>query len=522
MPALIEYDKSTNDEILNVSNIIVLNIHKLQKRLFNSPVNSLPNDYFDMIIIDEAHHSTANTWVETVNYFHKAKVVKLTGTPVRTDGEKLAGDLVYTYRISQAMAKGYIKSLYNIDYIPDKLVFTVDNIDDKEYTLEELYENNIKDEDWVKRSVAYSKDCSNQVVKKSIEILAHKKQDTDVPHKIIAVACSINHAEQIKQLYIENKCRVEVIHSELDELTKYKIKNDIKNNRLDVIVNVAMLGEGYDHKYLSVAAIFRPYKSQLPYEQFIGRVLRVIPEDEVKKISDNIAEIVSHHHLGLHDLWDNYKKEIDKSEIIKFLQDKDIFDASDISDDGKDSHILQDLGFGSVTDNGEGEIKTYIFLETELIKKCKEDEEKEKQSIEKLQEILNISREEALSVYKDKSTKTTNHIGRPDKYFNSKRKDIDVEIREIIIPELISKHRIDKDANDLSECKLFSTKEYSWIIKKGGNNSGYLAIYFNTYLKSEIGKNRDKWVLSDYKNAIEKLDIAKEYVDMLLLDFYKK
>ena len=46
--------------------------------------------------------------------------------------------------------------------------------------------------------------------------------------------------------------------------------SDIENHRVDVVVNVSMMGEGYDHKYLSIAAIFRPFKSLLPYEQFIG------------------------------------------------------------------------------------------------------------------------------------------------------------------------------------------------------------------------------------------------------------
>jgi len=69
-----------------------------------------------MIIIDEAHHSTANTWVSTTNYFKNAKVVKLTGTPIRTDGVELAGELVYKYKLSQAMAAGYVKSLRNFEY----------------------------------------------------------------------------------------------------------------------------------------------------------------------------------------------------------------------------------------------------------------------------------------------------------------------------------------------------------------------------------------------------------------------
>ena len=100
MPTLVEYEKGIKREILDAANIVVLNIHKLQSRLSSSPLNYLPKNYFDMIIIDEAHHSTASTWVETTNHFDKAKVVKLTGTPVRTDRIELAGELVYKYKLS--------------------------------------------------------------------------------------------------------------------------------------------------------------------------------------------------------------------------------------------------------------------------------------------------------------------------------------------------------------------------------------------------------------------------------------
>lgn len=87
LPVLVEYDKDVSDEALNRANIIVVNIHKLQKRLVSSLINRVPQGFFDMIIVDEAHHSAAATWVAALDYFQDAKVVKLTGTPYRTDGQ---------------------------------------------------------------------------------------------------------------------------------------------------------------------------------------------------------------------------------------------------------------------------------------------------------------------------------------------------------------------------------------------------------------------------------------------------
>ncbi len=90
LPTLIEYEGSkTPTEVLRSANIVILNVQKLQKRLDTSPLNFLPEDFFDMILIDEAHHSTAQTWVDAVNYFSKAKVVKVTATLLEVIMKKL-------------------------------------------------------------------------------------------------------------------------------------------------------------------------------------------------------------------------------------------------------------------------------------------------------------------------------------------------------------------------------------------------------------------------------------------------
>lgn len=276
LPTLSEYEgNKTPREVMDLSNIVVLNIQKLQSRLDSSPLNFLPSDYFDMIIIDEAHHSTANSWVEAIQHFNSAKVVKLTATPFRSDNKEIAGELVYRYKLSQAMANNYVKSLRNNTYIPDKLYFTIEDDLSKKYTVEQLLEQGIKDEDYVSRSVAYSEECSKKVVDASIKLLENKLRDNNpIPHKIIAVACSIKHAEQIKKLYEECRYSATIIHSKLSNDEIEKAKSDINNNRVRVVINVAMLGEGYDHPYLSVAAIFRPFRNALPYEQFVGRILK--------------------------------------------------------------------------------------------------------------------------------------------------------------------------------------------------------------------------------------------------------
>lgn len=517
LPSIIEYEGSrTTNEVLTSADIVVVNIQKLQERLASSLINRLPKNFFDMIIIDEAHHSPANTWVDSIQYFSNAKVVKLTATPYRTDKRKISGELIYNYKLSQAMANDYVKSLEMHEFIPNELTFIMDNDETKQYTLEEVME--LKDEEWISRNVAYSPECSSQVVKESIDILENQKSISGLPHMIIAVACGIKHAEQISKLYKKHNVRVGIIHSDMDTNEIDTVKSDISNNRLDVIVNVGMLGEGYDHKYLSIAAIFRPFRSQLPYTQFIGRILRYI--SDAPHAGDNVGHVISHKHLYLEELWKDYKIEIAQSKIIRSLQEDGYLELEE-RESGVGSPHSRDTDTAKVIPS-EGRISTDAYLETELLRKYREESEKINKEITALSKIFDISKNEAKVLYK--SQKSKSKLKRPDKVYNRDRRDIDLRIKENIVPELAVKYSIPVVGKPLSECHLFKSGKYSWIPTKFKNQNelGVLATYFNTYLRNKIGSTREKWLIADFQRANELLDKQTEFVDRILYEYYSK
>ena len=68
-----------------------------------------------------------------------------------------------------------------------------------------------------------------------------------------------------------------------------------------------MLGEGFDHPKLSVAAIFRPFRSLAPYIQFVGRILRVVVQNNPTH-PDNYGHIVTHVGMNLDELLKKFKQ----------------------------------------------------------------------------------------------------------------------------------------------------------------------------------------------------------------------
>ena len=77
-----------------------------------------------------------------------------------------------------------------------------------------------------------------------------------------------------------------------------------------------MLGEGFDHPRLSVAAIFRPFRSLAPYIQFVGRVMRVVQQNKPDH-PDNQGHVVSHVGLNNDERWAEFRElDLDDQELI--------------------------------------------------------------------------------------------------------------------------------------------------------------------------------------------------------------
>ena len=158
---------------------------------------------------------------------------------------------------------------------------------------------------------------NRHIVDASIKYLQELRQRTGFKHQLIAVACSVDHARQISALYTERGVKSHEIYGEMDKDRQDKIIADLRNGKLDCVVQVQMLGEGFDHPSLSVAAIFRPYASLSPYIQFIGRVMRVVHEAKPDH-PDNHAFIVSHVGLNTDAHWDDFRElDFDDQTMVK-------------------------------------------------------------------------------------------------------------------------------------------------------------------------------------------------------------
>ena len=283
---------SGNVSVATKAHIVITNIQQLATNV-DKWLTQFPDDFFDMIIVDEAHHSAASSWQKVIDRFPKAKIIHLTATPFRSDRQEIDGELVFRYSFRSATLKGYIKRLKASYVAPSEIELSFADERGKIYTLDEV--EKLKEEEWFSRGVALATPCNQHIVDSSLTKLEELRL-SGTQHQLIAVACSINHAKDIRALYRERGYSADVIHSNQKSDEQERILAELRNGTLDCIIQVQMLGEGFDHQKLSVAAIFRPFRSLAPYIQFVGRIMRVVVQNDPSH-PDNAGHIVTH--LGM-------------------------------------------------------------------------------------------------------------------------------------------------------------------------------------------------------------------------------
>ncbi|MBB6450826.1 superfamily II DNA or RNA helicase [Geomicrobium halophilum] len=498
-------DKKRVTRYLDNADIVIANIHKVYSSNSKKTLRDiLDEDYFDMIIIDEAHHSAANSWLKTLEHFSAKKIVKLTATPFRSDEKELDGEIIYEYSMADAINNDYIKNVVSEDYTNEELKFIVD-----EETVDKETALDVMDKSWVTRSVAYSRECSKTIVDMSEQTLKDKRANGNAHHQIIAVACGIQHAKQIKELYEETGLSAEYVTSESPEEAEKSII-EFKKGQLDVLVNVNMLGEGFDHPNISIAAIFRPFRTLPPYAQFIGRALRRINEPNTIDDIDNVAHVVYHKELDLDELWDYYTGQKEKAERKKGILRE--YDESIYEKDSSVGQVKADGGVVKTTKEflSDGVGNQYRKALEDVIR----ERDAELKSTSEKMKAAGISEEEIEDFIHQQRRKLEQDI---DAKANKLRDElIREELHEIHkedianqVELLFERADVDPKGDDLP------SKSANPIYSSAKTNDAYVMMYINYNLKQKLKRGIDEWETYDF-------DEARKLLPDLIDRLYKK
>lgn len=469
-----------NITVCEKSHFIISNVQQLSTNP-EKWLHRFPSDFFDMLVVDEAHHAPAASWQMVREHFSAARVVNMTATPFRGDAQEIEGDLVYRYPFKKATFKGYIKRVTASYAAPNELEFTAHG-ETRTYSLEEVLA--MKEKDWFSRGIALSEPCNQTIVDNSLQRL-EQLRETGTAHQLIAVACSVNHARSIVHLYQARGFSADLIYSEMDEDKKADVKRRLTSGELDCIVQVQMLGEGFDHPKLSVAAIFRPFRTLAPYIQFVGRILRVIVQNSPGH-PDNYGHIVTHAGMNLDERLREFK--LFESDDQKFWEDVI---------GGKEPEPPSEVRTGNARMKlSESATVNYEIVDSLIEEQFTSAEQEDiiRELREKL-ELLGLDPEQADAIVLEKSSgRTMSKAAQPfqvlpQREWEAKRKGLNEQVNRAA-NLLMNRLGINRGGRDLITLGIAAT-----------NNFVAGVTLINTELKQKNPKPRKEWSVEEFVEA---------------------
>lgn len=210
-----------------------------------------PN-YFDTIIIDECHHSSAKTYIEIIKYFQYKKLIGFSATPNRHDNIRL--DNIFQEIIFERPLKWGIVNNY-LSGIECKAV----NIG---YSLKNVKNSN---GDYQEKSL----DISVNIDKANKAIAEAYYKYSKGPTMIFCV--SVNHCYRLQKYIPEAK----VIEGQTKN--RDKIIKNFTDGEFRCLINCQVFIEGTDIPKIGTIIIARPTKNNSLYIQMVGRGLRLYP-----------------------------------------------------------------------------------------------------------------------------------------------------------------------------------------------------------------------------------------------------
>ena len=385
LPRVVALERGrVNEEDCRRADVIVTNVQQMQGWL---PL--FPSNFFDLLVVDEAHHAPADSWQNINRAFPDAKKIYCTATPFRSDDRPIRAEPVYEYRLADAIENGYVKNIVRVDAVASEMTFTVEG-EERAYSREEIMD--LREETWFSRGVALSDVCNETIVDRSVQLLQAKQRRGTERHQIIAAACSIRHAEQVAALFRARGVEAAYVASEgMTTEERERRLRDYDAGRIDAMVHVGILGEGYDNKNISIAALFRPFRTVAPYTQFVGRALRALPDGND---TDNLAHVVAHAGLNQEAHWQYFKNETEEAQVQADLAAPEM-DGTDEASDESDSDATTQA---DDADPAEVTKETIEGFDVDAYLPVEADADEAESHLQDMEQALDALREKGLDV----------------------------------------------------------------------------------------------------------------------------
>lgn len=294
------------------ADIIVTNFHSLGAG--DDPEDLLAKldpDDIDLIIVDEAHIAAAESYQRLFAHFAGAKSLLMSACFQRLDGRPIDADVVYRYRLIDSIADGHAKNLRVHRFAADTEATTYEMVWPDGARDEIVGRQALLDIIGDERKLAYITAKSHEPIRELMRLTravldAQADLLTPIKPRVLFSALGQRHAEQIAGIATEQGIPTASLHY---SQTQAQIKATLTRFESDAgdlqgIVQLKMLGQGYDFPPICVTVPLRPYGSFSEFYQFIGRGIRVIHHPALTGRvgpEQQFLDVIYHAELGLDD-----------------------------------------------------------------------------------------------------------------------------------------------------------------------------------------------------------------------------
>ena len=230
-------------------------VGSVQSLMREKRLAQFPADYFDTIIIDEAHHCLSDGYRRVLDHFSDAQVLGVTATPDRGDMRNLGAvfeSLAYEYTLPKAIRDGYLSPIKAIT-VPLQLDLSGVGMSNGDFKVGDLgsaldpYLHQIADE-----MLQYCKD-----------------------RKTVVFLPLVATSQKFRDILCAKGFRAAEVNGNSPD--RAEILEDFDNGTYNVLCNSMLLTEGWDCPTVDCVIVLRPTKVRSLYSQMVGRGTRLSP-----------------------------------------------------------------------------------------------------------------------------------------------------------------------------------------------------------------------------------------------------
>ena len=230
-------------------------VGSVQTLMREKRMNQFPEDYFNTIIVDEAHHCISDSYQRVLQHFPEANVLGVTATPDRGDMRNLGQyfeSLAYEYTLPKAIKEGYLSPIKALT-IPLKIDMSSVGVQAGDFKAGEI----------------------GTALDPYLESIAEEMKKYCQDKKTVVFLPLVKTSQKFRDILNEHGFQAAEVNGNSQD--RAEILRDFEAGKYNVLCNSMLLTEGWDCPSVDCIVVLRPTKVRSLYCQMVGRGTRLFP-----------------------------------------------------------------------------------------------------------------------------------------------------------------------------------------------------------------------------------------------------